>query len=107
MRDGCGDALVDEPSGEEALQSEGLGDGMGSVVGDGIGEDFARAGDGFEAAGSPAAVEIEALHIGCGDDGRAVAGHVDDAAPLAQHSCARDDGEHLDQCGDGVLDGSE
>ena len=70
---------------------------MGTVVGDGVGENVARSRNGLEAARTPAAVHVQSLDRRLADDWRAVAGHVDDAAPHAQASQARDDREGFDQ----------
>jgi len=43
------------------------------VVGNGVSEDPARAGRRFEAAIAPAAIDVEAIDIGFGDDRAAVA----------------------------------
>ena len=42
----------------------------------------------LEAAGAPAAVDVQARHRRLADDRRAVGRHVDDAAPVAQHAHA-------------------
>src|SRR5206468_2148533 len=97
MRHRGGDAFIDQATLDEAVEAERLGDRMRPVIGDRIGEDEARARNGLEAAGAPAAIDIEPLHIGLADDGRAVARHVDDAPPHAQHPEARNDWKSLDQ----------
>ena len=59
--------------------------GCGSSRRDGVREDVARARRRLEAAGAPAAVDVEARHRRLADDRRAVRRDVDDAAPVAQH----------------------
>src|SRR5262245_3770213 len=90
-------ALIDKAAFDETVEAEGLGDGMRPVVENRVSEDEARARNRLEAAGAPAAIDIESLDIGLADDRRAVAGHVDDAAPHAQHAQSRDDRKGLHQ----------
>src|SRR5690606_26471246 len=91
------DAFIDQPALAEAVETEGRGDRMRPVIGNGIGEDEARTGNGLEAAGAPAAVHVETLYIGEANDGRAVARHVNETAPHAHHAQAGNDREGLNQ----------
>ena len=98
------DAFVDEAAFAEAVEAEIGGQGARFALGDHLGRGPAGAGDGLEAARPPAAVDEAVLQRGLRDDGRAVAGHVHDAAPLAEHLEPRDDREGFDQRADGFLD---
>ena len=64
----------------------------------------AGARDRLEAAGAPACVDEAVLDRGFRDQRRAVAGHVHDTAPLAQHFQAADHREGFDQRTHGFLD---
>src|SRR5215469_5493518 len=61
---------------------------MWLVRGDGPGEDVAGAGRRLEAAGAPAAIDVETGNRGLADDRRAIGRDIDDAAPIAQHAKA-------------------
>ena len=74
MRHRRGDALVDEAALDEAVEAERFCDRMRPVMEDRVGEDEARARNRLEAAGAPAAIDIEPSDIGLADDRRAVEG---------------------------------
>src|SRR2546430_1742299 len=61
MRHAGGAVLVDQVAVGEALEREGLGQPVRPLMGQRVGEDVARAWRRLEAAGAPAAVEVEAL----------------------------------------------
>ena len=104
VRDGGGGGLVDQPAGGEALEREGRVDRVRLVAGDGVGEDVGGARGRLEAAGAPAAVDVEAGDRGLAEDRRAVGGHVDDAAPFPEHPHAAEDREDLADRRERVLD---
>src|SRR5438874_616746 len=95
MGNGCSRRLVDEAAGTEAVERKGGVDGVRLALGDGVREDVAGARRRLEAAGAPAAVDVEARDRRQPDDGRAVGRDVDNAAPVAQHSEARELREQL------------
>ena len=95
MGDGCRRRLVDEAAGAEAVEREGGVDWMRLALGDRVREDVAGARRRLEAAGAPAAVDVEARDRREPDDGRAVGRDIDDAAPVAQHAQARELREQL------------
>src|SRR3546814_19380446 len=68
MRHAGGAVLVDQVAAPEALQGEGCGDGVGPVVRHQVGEDVPGPGRRLEAAGAPAAVEIQPVDRGAGDE---------------------------------------
>ena len=98
-----GAVLVDQQSGLEPVQRIGRGDAVRAVVGDQVGKDMAGSRRRLEAAGSPAAVEIEAVDIRLRDDRRGVRAGVDDAAPVAQHAKPRGFRKQLDGGSDHML----
>ena len=77
---------------------------MRPFVGEGVGEHVAGSGRRLEAAGAPAAVEIEPLDGRLADDGTGIRTDVDDAAPLAVHAHPAESGEQFADRGKSVLD---
>src|SRR5690606_37583792 len=69
---GRGDAFVDQPPGDEAVEPERRRDRMRPVVGYGVGEDEPGARYRLEATGSPAAIDVQAPYVGQRDDRTAV-----------------------------------
>src|SRR5690349_8579150 len=104
MRDAGGAVLVDQIAVDEAVEGERLVQLVRPVLGQGIGEHPAGAGRGLEAAGAPAAVEIEALNRRLADDRAGIRADIDDAAPGAQHAQAAEDRKQLDQRVQQILD---
>src|SRR5262245_65814810 len=80
-----GRRLIDQAAGREAVDPKGGSDWVRLALGNGVGEYVAGTRRRLEAAGAPAAVDIEAGDWRQPDDGRAVGRYVDDAAPIAQH----------------------
>src|ERR1700704_3759189 len=107
MRDGGGAVLVDEGSGGETLQRERLGVRGGPSLRDRVREAVADAGRRLEAAGAPAAVEIQVLDRGEPDDRRGVRADVDDAGPGPQQVRPREHREQLQRGGHLLLDDVE
>src|SRR6185437_11125684 len=97
-------ALVDEAAGAEAFEREGFVELVRAVVGDGVGEDPARARRRLEAASAPAAIDEEPVDGGEADDRAGVGRAIDDAGPLPQHAQPADDGEKLDERRELLLD---
>src|SRR5580700_4035783 len=95
MRDGGGRRLVDQIAVPEAVEAEGRVDRMRLVPRYRMGEEMAGAGCRLEAAGAPAAIDVEARDRRLADDRRAVGRDVDDAAPIAQHPQAAEHREEL------------
>src|SRR3546814_17739348 len=71
---------------------------------DGMGENMAAAGRRLEAAGAPAAIDIEPPDRRPADDRTGVRANVDDTGPLAQHAQPAEDREHLDDRLQGAFD---
>jgi len=88
MRDRGGGRFVDQAAAFEAVQAERGGHRVGLAGGQGRGEAVAGTGRRLETAGAPAAIEEQIVDRGLADDRAAVAGDVDDAAPLAHHAQA-------------------
>src|SRR3546814_953432 len=68
VRDGRRAVLVDQEAAAEAVEREGGVQRVRRVLRDGVGEGPAGAGCRLEAAGAPAAVEVEVLHRRLGED---------------------------------------
>src|SRR5699024_9495275 len=107
VRHGGGAVLVDEVTGLEAVQGEGGVERVRFVVRDRVGVGEARPGRALEAAGAPAAVDVEALDLRLRHDRGGVEGDVDVAAPRAQQVRAGEDREELDRGGQLLLDDME
>src|SRR5580698_1174667 len=76
---GGGGGFVDQVTVAEAFDGERRVDGMRFVAGDGPGEHMRGARRGLEAAGAPAAIDVQTLDGRLGDDGRAIRRYIDDA----------------------------
>src|SRR5258706_8397965 len=73
--------FVDHMAGEEAIQAQGSGGPVTGVTSDQMREGEARRGRRLEAAITPAAIEIKAIHRRLVDNRRAVHRHIDIACP--------------------------
>src|SRR5262249_6345836 len=82
--------LVDHPACAETVEPVSSGVWVRLILGDEMGKTPARSRRRLEAAIAPAGVEIEAVDRGFVDNGRAVHGHVEQAAPRAQDAQAPD-----------------
>src|SRR5680860_947797 len=91
VRLGAHALLVDDAALREAIETVGGRIWGGLAGGDEMGEAPAGGGRCLEAAIAPAGIEIEAFDRRRIDDGRAVHGHVEQAAPGAQDAQAPDD----------------
>src|SRR5690606_24279246 len=105
--DAGGAVLVDEVARLEAVEGEGRIDLVRLVVRDRVREGEAGAGGGLEAAGAPATVDVQLVHLGLRDDRRGVGGDVDDPAPGTQHAGPGEDREELHGGGELILDDVE
>ena len=85
MRDPCRDGFVDELAFFEAPHVERGGERAGFALGHQFGHGPARAWDRFEPARAPTAVDKAVGQRGFADDGAAIARHIHNPAPLAQH----------------------
>ncbi len=88
MRDAGGAVLIDQMTGNKAVQPEGAGQRVRFITGNGGGKDMAGARCCLEAARAPAAIEVQALNRSFADDGTGVGADIDDASPLAVHAYA-------------------
>src|SRR3546814_593698 len=103
VRDGRRAVLVDQEAAAEAVEREGGVQRVRRVLRDGVGEGPAGAGRRLEAAGAPAAVEVEVLNRRLVEDWAGVRADVDDAAPLPQHAHAAEQREKLADGAQGLL----
>src|SRR6516162_8483267 len=86
MRDAGSAVLVDQIAVGEAVEREGLVQLVRPVLGDGMGEDPAGTRRRLEAAGAPAAVEVEPLDGRLADDRARIRADIHDAAPGPEHA---------------------
>src|SRR5579864_3172480 len=99
--------FVEKRAGGEAIDAVGRRNGVWLVVRDEMGEAEACTGHGLEAAITPAAVEVETVHIGPIHDRRAVHGHIDEAGPCSQYADTADQWHQGHAGFTGVLDRAE
>ena len=103
MLDARARGLVDEATRGEAGKVEGPADLVMRVGRKQMREQCAASGNRLEAAGSPAAVQKNALDRRGPDDGRRIRNDVDDSAPLAHQLQLAEGGEHFEQAGEDEL----
>ena len=96
--------LVDQGAGVKTRQGKRLGQGMGTLVGQGVGKDIARARRGLEAARAPAAVKVQPVHRGFTDDRAGIRADIDNAAPLPVHAHPAESREQFADGLQGVFD---
>src|SRR3546814_14188763 len=97
MRHGGSAVFVDQRAAAEAVEAEGGVQRVRLVMRDGMGENMAAAGRRLEAAGAPAAIDIEPPDRRPADERTGLRANVDDTGPLAQHAPPAEDREHPDE----------
>src|SRR5260221_6114255 len=103
MRDAGARRLVDQSARIEAAEIEGRREFVMPAGGEKMGQQKAARRDGLEAAGPPAAVQMQPVDRRRADDRAVIPGDVDDARPLAQQLEAPEARKQLREAGDDVL----
>src|SRR5262249_34870278 len=96
VSDACGRAFVDERAASESVEAETLDQGMRTIMGDGVSHGVTARWNRLIAAGSPAAIDIEAFDRSQAHDRGGIGSDIDHAGPLAHEAQAAEAGKQLD-----------